>query len=51
MSAFFQVYGNAPSTVAIVSMQEELFTPDPRTYSGATLAPSRRGHLHAADAF
>ena len=39
VSAFFQVYGNAPSTVAIVSMQEELFTPDPRTYSGATLAP------------
>ena len=40
VSAFFQVYGNAPSNVAIVSMQEELFTPDPRTYSGATLAPT-----------
>lgn len=39
--AFFEVYGNEPNSVAIVSMQEELFTPDPRTYSGATLAPTQ----------
>ena len=41
VSAFFQVYGNAPNSVATVSMQGELFTVDPRTYSGATLAPTQ----------
>ena len=41
VSAFFEVYGNRPSQVAIVSMQEELFTADPKTYSGATLAPTQ----------
>ena len=41
VSAFFQVYGNAPNSVATASMQGELFTVDPRTYSGATLAPTQ----------
>ena len=41
VSAFFQVYGNAPNNVATASMQGELFTVDPRTYSGATLAPTQ----------
>ena len=41
VSAFFQVYGNAPNNVATASMQGELFTVYPRTYSGATLAPTQ----------
>ena len=41
VNLFFETYGNGQSLVATPSMQNELFTVDARTYSGATLEPTQ----------
>ncbi len=49
VSLFFEAYGNGSSSVAIVSMQEELFTSDARTYGGATVAPTQAADVSNLD--